>query len=283
METKTQLSTTDLSKLKGKITISALKPRTQLPVTARPMTDSRGMLYTGQGEHGYYEMLTEDDKKRLPFVFDYNTAILLEDGKVFDLDNNPYDIGVWKWLATHPYLAPDKFEAENNSGDARFYIVNPQKEASNYLDKTEKTDEARPAVRNLSRKDQERVAEALGLNAPSTFSQPQLLTWLLKKADTDPTSVLDTINPQNKAKVTATIFFKDAVRWKVIERLRDGAFYFGGEKGISLGLTDDMVINYLLNPENVERVKVMKSLLTERTKVNKEKDTVPVSEEEHVV
>jgi hypothetical protein len=248
----------------GTITFAAYKPRTQLPVTCRPLIDRTGKLYTGQGEKGYFELLTKEEKDNLPFIFDYESTFTIEDGKVLDLDDS-FDAATWKWLRVHPYIALDKTTGQN-SRDAAFYVINEQKEARSYVDKTSKIDEARPTVRKLSHTEQIRVAESLGLGNARGFSPEQLLSWLLRKCDVDPEAVIASINPENKARVNATIFFNKFVQQGIIERMKDGLYYFGGEKGVQLGHTNDMVVEYLLKPENSERVRAMKAMLAERTK-----------------
>lgn len=274
MSTQQNLSTTD--QLTGKLTLAAFNPRTQLPVTCRPCLDKTGRLYTGQGEFGYFENLTEDEKRNLPLVIDYDTSVVLEDGKIIDLDN-PIDAANWKWLQKHPYLTLDK---EKKTKETAFYVVNPNKEAKMYVDKTAKIDEARPAVRRLAFSDQVKVASSLGLSGAETFAPDQLLSWLLHKCNESPQAVLEAIDPSNKSKVNATIFLREIIKWGVIERLRDGVFYFGGESGVAVGHSDDMVISYLLNPENKERVKAMKNMLVEKTKVGTKEE---IGEAEHVI
>jgi hypothetical protein len=248
----------------GKITFAAYKPRTQLPVTCRPVNDKSGKLYTGQGERGYFELLTPEEKQKLAVVFDFETAYVLEDGKVLDLDD-PFDAAIWKWLRVHPYIALDK-EAGRNSSDAVFYVINEQKEARSYVDTTAAIDEARPAVRKLSHNEQIRIAESLGLASAKGFSPEQLLSWLLRKCDTDPATVLAAINPENKAKVNATIFATKFIQSGIVERMKDGLYYFGGADGVQLGHNKEMVIDYILKAENSERVRAMKGMLADRTK-----------------
>lgn len=248
----------------GKITLVAYKPRTQLPVTCRPLQDHSGKLYTGQGQHGYYETLNEEEKRKLPFVFDYETAVVVEDGKVLNLDD-PYDKAIWRWLRNHPYIAIEKAEGEANR-DAVFYVANAVKEAKERIDQSAKIDEARPAVRKLSQADQVRAAKALGLDGAEGFSPEQVLDWLLAKSNTAPESVLATIDPGNKARTNATNFFRDLVKYHVIERQKDGAFYYGGVDGINVGHSEEMVVSYLLDPKHSEQVKGMKSQFAEKTK-----------------
>jgi hypothetical protein len=258
------LSKTDEITETGIITICAYKPKTQLPVVCRPMMDKSGKLFTGQGQFGYYELLTEEEKRKLPFIFDYETSIVLEDGKTFNM-NDPYDRGVWKWLRKHPYLALDRAAGEGNR-DAVFYMANAVKEAKERVDKTARIDEARPAVRKLSHNDQIRVAKALGLDGALGFTPDQILDWLLNKASSDPETVLATIDPGNKVRVNAKVALKDFIKYGVIARMKDGAFYFGGEEGVNLGHTEEMVVDYMIDPANSERVKGMKTMFVERSK-----------------
>ena len=115
-----------------------------------------------------------------------------------------------------------------------------------------------------------RAAKALGLDGANGFTPEQVLDWLLAKCNTDPETVMATINPGNKARTNATLAFKDFEKYGVIARQKDGAFYFGGVDGINIGHTPDMVIGYLLDPSNAERVKGMLGMLSERTKRKEE-------------
>jgi hypothetical protein len=248
----------------GIITFCAYRPRTQMPVTCRPCTDESGQLYTGQGQFGYFESLSPQEKQNLPWVFDYETSVILEDGKTLNLDN-PKDKATWKWLQRHPYIDLER-TGNGSSREKAFYVANAVKEAKIRIDNSAKVDEARPAVRKLSQADQVRVAKALGLDGAQGFSPEQILDWLLSKANTQPEAVLTTIDPGNKGRVNASIAVKDFIKYKVIERLKDGAFYFGGAEGVNLGHNEDMVVNYLLDPVNSERVKGMKSVFADRSK-----------------
>jgi hypothetical protein len=248
----------------GIITFCAFRPRTQMSVTCRPTQDKSGKLWTGQGTYGYYELLTEDDKRKLPFIFDHETKVVIEDGKTLNLDD-PFDAALWKWLQKHPYIAIDK-SLGGRDRDKVYYVANERKEAKERIDKSAKIDEARPAVRKLSQADQVRIAKALGLESAAVFSPEQILDWLLNKATTNPEAVLAVIDPANKARTNAAVFVKEIVKWKVIERERDGVFYFGGINGVTLGHSEDMVVTYLIDPQNAERVRAMKAMLAEKTK-----------------
>ena len=248
----------------GKITFVAFRPKNQLPVTCRPLPDHTGKMFTGQGKHGYFETLTAEEKASLPFIFNYDTGIIIEDGKVLDLDD-PYDAAVWVWLQKHPYIVVDKALA-HNMRDAVFYVANAAKEAKERVDKTAKSDQARPAVRQLSETDRVRAAKALGLDGAEGLKPDQVLDWLLNKADSLPEAVLGIIEPANKSRVNATIAAGDFLKYGVIERLKDGGIYFGGEGGVNMGHSIEMVVDFLLDPKNVERVKGMKAMFAEKTK-----------------
>jgi hypothetical protein len=250
------------------ITLVAFRPKTQQPLKVRPCQDETGMVYTGQGEHGYYDLLTEEEKKELGYVITPETYVILEDGKVLNIESNPKDKANWVWLQKHPYLAMERAAGENNR-DVCFYVANAAKEAAERVDSTEKIDEARYMVRKLSENERSRVAKILGLGNPEAFTSQQVLDWVLGKATDKNTvkAVLDAINPENKAKSNAQIFFNEIVKWGVIERMRDGGYYFGGESGVSVGHTESTVLDYLLSKENAERVKAMRSMLAEKTKI----------------
>jgi hypothetical protein len=248
------------------ITLVAYSPKTQLPIKARPMEDSSGMCWTGQGKNGYYDLLTKDEKEDLPYIITRDTHVLLEDGKVLNIETNPVDKANWVWLQKHPYIAVDREAGDQRV--ARFYVADAEKDAAFRVDDTELVDKARYEVRQLSLEKLTHLAKVLGLGAAESFSQKQILDWVLGKATSKETvkAVLDAINPENKAKSNATIFFNEIHKWGVIERGKDGVFYFGGENGVNLGINPDQVIGYLLAKENSERVQAMKTMLTEKKK-----------------
>lgn len=259
-------STTGSIPTTGKITFSAFSPKSQLPVTLRPGNDKTGKLYTGQGQFGYFENLTVSEKEDLVIVIDHHTQIVIEDGTVLDLDN-PIDAANWKWIQRHPYICLDKAQKKSSNRDAVYYVVNAQKEAQLYIDTTARTDEARPAIRKLSLTDQIKVAKVLGLHASETFLPAQILSWLLQECNTRPEAVLEAINPDNARKVNAKIFLAEALRWEIIARGRDGNLYYGGEKGVVVGINEQQAVEFLLSSENAERVRAMRAAVTEKTKV----------------
>src|SRR5262245_57403349 len=53
------------------------KKKTQMPCKVSPCQDSTGKHYTGQGETGYYEDLTEEDKRKLAYVVYPNKHIVI--------------------------------------------------------------------------------------------------------------------------------------------------------------------------------------------------------------
>jgi hypothetical protein len=248
------------------ITLVAYNPKTQLPLRARPQEDHTGMVWTGQGESGYFELLTEEDKRKLKYVVTPHTSVLLEDGKVLNIETNPADKINWVWLQKHPYIAHDKEKGDQRT--ARFYIADAVKDAVARVDSMVDIDEARYQVRKLSQSNLLHVCKTLGLSAAETFLPEQLLDYALSKASSKATvkAVLEAINPANKARSNAQIFFNEIVKWSVIERAKDGVFYFGGTDGVTLGHSPDMVVEYLLAKENAERVKAMKTMLAEKTK-----------------
>ena len=260
----------EVLEMTGKIKIAAYNVKGQLPVTCRCFTDdTNGLLYTGQGQSGYFETLDPEEKKKLAFIFDHETKFVLEDGKVINLDN-PYEAAIWKWLRIHPFLAVDKVKGENQK-EANFYVVNAKKEAATRIVETEKIDEARYQIRKLTTEKQQELAKAIGLANPQVLSADELTDYLRDKAGTQAGAamILYAIDPSNKARVNAKIFFDRVLKYNVINRASDGAYYFGDpDTGFALGVTEELVLDYLLDSANTERVKMMRASLTEKTKIS---------------
>lgn len=262
------------------ITLRAFRPRTQQKITLRPCEDRTGKVFTGQGEHGYWETLSEEEKKRLVPLITPETAISVTDGTVLNL-SNPIDKANWEWMKKHPYIKLKKDGSFNR--DAVFYVDDPVNDAQVRVESTAKIDKARYMVRETSQEKQVFAAEVLGLTSAKSMTPSQVTDWLLSKANEAPVTVMEAINPSNEKRAKATVWFNKAVQWNVIERGRDSIYRFGGDKGTALGYDQDSAIDFLIDPANSEIVKVMKARLTETIGPDTAVSEVPVSTAEHVI
>lgn len=249
----------------GVITFYAFS-KNQMPVTIRPMVWSKnGLLYTGQGKHGFYELLTEEERRSLPFLFTPETAFVLQDRKTLDLDNNPYEAALWKWVQHSPYISPSR---EYFSSEARFFIYSPKRDAEIYVKSTEEVDNARYNIRNISYEKLSKICEALGLYRADTYTHTQLLDWALHEA-TDPkkAKLFNLLMGEHaEARLNAMVFMERLLKNNILTKDHTGYYYGTKEAGKFLGLTKDEVIDYMLDKNNVGEVKVMKVTLAEKTK-----------------
>jgi hypothetical protein len=253
------LEAPQVAQKKKVILLRAYRPKTQMPAKVSPLEDKAGRIYTGQGEDGYYDQLTEQAKKDMRYCIHPTTVVTLTDGKIFDL-NNPIDEANWKWIQKHPYVALDFKKGKANN--AIFYVEDPAAQAKERVERTRKIDEARWMVRSLALEKKRRAAKILGLVSADSFEEDQLLDWLLSSADFTPESVILACSPENQERGNATIFFNELFKYKVIIRGTDGG-YRQGEDGVPMGHTIDLVVDWMLDAKNADAVKVLQMRLKE--------------------
>lgn len=247
------------------IVFRAFDTKKQQPATLRPLQDKSGRLYTGQGSTGYYELLTEAEKKALPFVVDPFTKVIITDGFVMDPKNNPVDAINWKWVQKHPYVVLNK-EKKSSSRDAVFYVQNLKKEAEQRVTSTKLRDKARYLVQfDLSVEKLRYTAKVLGHANPESFGEDEIRDYLLQFCETAPEAVISASSMEDSAKSEAIILFNDLKKWRLISKHR-GGWRFGGEDGPFVGVNDEKVIEFLQNPEKQDTVAAMKAELDVRQK-----------------
>lgn len=245
-----------------KIIFRALRPKTQQGVRVSPCQDNTGKLYTGQGESGYFEDLTPEDKKKLAYVIDYNTTILIEDGKVLRIKSDTSDKANWAWIQKHPYIVIERSSASSNR-DAVFHIENLSKEAEVRVSKDKKITMAKAKIYEASATTLILAAKALNHPKPESFTPDMLTDWLVQQAEKSPGLVGAALDVKNKAENNARSLFNELRRRDVVINYK-GIFKFGNEDGITLGHSEDSAIEYILNKDNLEMVKAMKASLTEK-------------------
>lgn len=241
------------------ILLRAYRQKTQMAVKVSPLEDKAGRIYTGQGEDGFYDMLTEQAKKDMKYCVHPSTIVVLTDGKVFDM-NNPIDEINWKWIKTHPYVSMDFKNGKSNG--AVFYVEDPAAQARERVEKTRKIDEARWIVRGLPLDKKRRAGKILGLVSADSFEEDQLLDWLLSNADFTPEAVIMACSPENAERGNATIFFNELFKYKIIIRGDDGG-YRQGLDGVPMGHTLELVVDWMLDAKNSDAVKVLQMRLKE--------------------
>lgn len=250
---------------KGLLLIKALNTKDQLPCKARPCEDATGRIFTGQGPTGHYETLSNEDKERLSFIITPDSEITLSNDKVIDLDKNPIDQVNWVWLRKHPYLALSKEKAAR-SRDARFYIEDAVAEAANRVSSAKVRDRIRYQIQEtLSKEDLIKTASLLGNLGADGMSVTALQDYLLLLADSSPDLVAKAINPGNPEETNAKLLLMELTKYKLIQRGDGGQFRFGGDKGMILGHTPELVVSWLMDGKNSETVQMMRNNLTEKT------------------
>ena len=246
-----------------KIIFRALRPKTQQGVRVSPCMNKNGKLFTGQGETGFYEDLTPEDKKKFAYVIDYNTTILIEDGKILRIATDKSDADNWKWIQKHPYIIVDREKASSNR-DAVFCVENLARDAEVRVSRDRKITMAKAKIYEASTSGLLLAAKTLNHPKPESFTPDMMIDWLVIKAEKEPELVSAALEDKNKSKNNATSFFNELKRRDIVVSYK-GIFKYGDDKGITLGHSEESAIEYLLDKNNLEMVNAMKAALTEKT------------------
>lgn len=246
---------------KEKIIFRALRPKTQQGVRVSPCADKTGKLYTGQGESGYFEDLTEEDKKKLAVVIDFNTTLLIEDGTIMRIATDKTDASNWKWVQKHPYIIEDRHTSTSNR-DAVFYVENLEVEARQRVSKDKTITMAKAAIYEASASALALAARTLNHPKPESFSQEMITDWLLGQAERSPSMVIAALDTKNKAQNAALSLFNDLKRHSVVVNYK-GIYKVENSDGITLGHSEDSVVEFILDKTNLEMVKALKAKMTE--------------------
>jgi len=244
------------------IVLRAYDSKRQTPIKVSPLEDRSGRLFTGQGKHGYYELLTEEEKKSLPFVIKHDTVLTFEAGDVLDLKNNPIDIANWEWVKKHPYIAVDE-EKGRASKDAVLYVDNPERAAEVHVSKDKKITMAKAKIYGASSTKKVQLATALGHPGANSLSGNLLEDWLITKAEQTPESITNLLDTKKAKHVEALVIFEDLKRFDLLIKYA-GTWRFGGRDGLSIGRESDDVAEYLNEKKNEEQVYIMTEQLKEK-------------------
>lgn len=245
----------------------------QQPIKISPCEDETGKVFTGQGEDGYFDSLTEEDKRTIPYLVTPETVITVTDGKTLK-PTNMADRENWRWIQIHPYLSLRK-EDGHSSRKAVYYIENRRAEAEQRVSKAKNRDKARYLIQfELSQEKLVKVAKAIGHPAPQNFSLTELQDYLLRQCGdgVDPkldmsAAILNAADPKNAESTGALITFHELLKWKIIERHRGGTYRFGGAEGTFVGHNETKVTEFLTNVKNQEIVAAMIAQLEDRKAV----------------
>jgi hypothetical protein len=232
--------------------------KTQQPVKISPLQDSSGKTYTGQGTTGFYEDMTEEERKKLAYVVTPRTVIVIREGKSLDTTNSAKDRADWKWVKKHPYIAATR-EDGHSSRDAVYYVYNEVREAESSLTRSENIDKAIYKLRfECSEAKRVQLASSLGFPEAKSANPSLLMNWLRDEASIgiNALTILKLIEGGAEAQAfqKAMTMFHLLKRYRVIQTYRAGIWRWSGENGMVLGSTQEKVIEFLASPDNAETV-----------------------------
>ena len=247
--------------MENQIVLRAYNSKRLTPVKLSPLEDRTGKLYTGQGKYGYFELISEEEKKKLPYIVTRETVVSIENGDVLNLDD-PITAENWKWMQKHPYIALDQ-EDGLSSRDAVFYVDNPERKAEIHITRDKRVTMAKAKVYAASLNKKIQLAHALGNPGAKAMSVSLLEEWLINKAEETPDTIVKLLDKDASARLTAMTLFEDMKRYSMAIR-KAGTWRFGDDNGIPLGNDDEEVILFLLDEKNNEQVYLIQEQLKEK-------------------
>jgi hypothetical protein len=241
----------------SKVVLRAYKPKKEPICVCRPVQNAGGLTFTGQGKktEGYYEQLSEEDKRKMAYVITPSTGVRISDGHVLDLDNIK-DAANWKWLQKHPYISMSKLA--NPSTDEVFYVFNAEVDAELKVSKAKRSATIQSKVFAMAEVDQRRLAAAMGYGDVSGLNQDQVLDYLLGKITLNIGMVERLVD--DKETTAAKEIFHKAVNRDVLTRTH-GWYMF--EEDIKVGASEESAIIFLLDDENKDVVLAIQARLAE--------------------
>ena len=242
------------------IVFRAYNSKRQNPVKLSPLEDKSGRLYTGQGKYGYYELLSEEEKKTLPFVIDHETVVSLESGDTLNLEN-PVDAANWEWIKKHPYIALDE-ETGRSSRDAVLYVDNPERKAEIHVSKDKKVTMAKAKIYAASNARKVLLAKALANPGADSMQATILEEWLITIAEKSPNIINGYLDDKKKEELEIRAFIEELKLYSLLIRFA-GTWKYGGSDGIIVGNDNDECVSYVLDKKNEENVFVMREKLKE--------------------
>lgn len=244
------------------IVLRAYDSKRQTPIKVSPLEDRSGRLFTGQGKFGYYELLTEEEKKELPYIIKNNTVITLESGTTLDLKDNPIDKANWKWISKHPYVAIDE-ELGRGNKDAVLFVDNPERSAEIHISKDKKITMAKAKIYGASSTKKVQLATALGHPGAASLSGNLLEDWLITKAEDMPEPITKLLDTNKSKHVEALVLFEELKHFDLLIK-HAGTWRFGGRDGLSVGQGGDDVSEFLRDKKNEEQVYIMSQQLNDK-------------------
>lgn len=249
------------------IVLRSYNAKRQTPVRVSPLQDHTGKLYTGQGERGYYELLTEEEKKKLPVVVDHFRVKTLMNGTVLDLDD-PIDAIDWKWMQKHPYIDLNR-QLSNKGRSAVFYVEDEQRDSEMKVKTDRMITVAKGKMYEASQSKLQLAAKALGNPGAEHMTIERLQAWLAQQLEehiVSPEAVINVLDPKQSKETSARALFQDMLSAEIIRRF--GAMYkHGGQDGVPLGGSEEEVVRFLTDSKNEETVAIMMNKLEERVGV----------------
>lgn len=202
-----------------------------------------------------------EDKNR-PYFIAEDELIEVYSGRTFDLDD-PYEKNLWLAIKDNPVIAPDRESKDEKGillidgtkeryGRADFYVVKEGEASRRRINRIEMVTKAYTFILEDSTSGRLTKCKLLGKimrNAPDT----DITDYLCSRAEKNPQEIIDLYTGSDQA---LKLMLIDAKEKHVLSN-QSGIWMFSETM---LGPTDESIILYLKNPENIAIYEQIKTL-----------------------
>ena len=243
------------------VTLRNVYGKEKAPCYINPLKQKNGMNYpfvkkVRTNADGSTEMILSEadlNKVESQYFIPEDEKIELHDGVSFDLDN-PRDRNIWECIKDSFLIAPERNSRDSKGnllidggpkryGLAEFYVERPGVESAKRISRIKQVTKAYMYIEGDTDQGRLTKVKLLGKsmrNAPSSDIQD----YLYQRADKNPELIIDLYTGSDTALKLLLIDAKDK---KVIIH-ESGVWMYADT---SLGVTDESVILYLKNPQNL--------------------------------
>lgn len=239
------------------IILRAYHPSKNPEVVVCPLPErGSGNTFTGQGKHGYYELMTPKEKEELgnQRLITPQTKIKITNDHPLDM-RNPVDKANWEWMKKHPYIDVERLDTP--SRDAVFYVHNKEAEAQKRVTRNKRIVSVMGQIYSMSSTEKKLLAESLYLGDASGFSDAEIEDYLelqVKEKLSHVEKILVNKKENGNDELAAMKLYNEATNKGIIKKHRGGYIKYGGSDGLSLGRDQETCVQYLMDSQNEDTV-----------------------------
>lgn len=249
------------------------RSKNQLEIKCSPCEDSTGKIWTGQGPTGYWEDMTEEERKKISHLVTPTTVVQISSNTILDLKGNARDRENWKWLQKHPYisLTEESKDDPERRRTSRFFVLDEEERATLSVKSSKVKDKVRYLLQyEVSKTELVLLAEAMGFPEANAAKPEVLINHLFVSMDIgdgvgyrNALLLEKLMDKANKKSLNARVLANRLITAGEIKMIR-GEFQYGSTDqmdGVRMGKDKGEVATFLLDPKNSELVNTLTSRL----------------------